>query len=70
MKNLEDSRTSSLKDNMKSTRGSFFNKVTGRDNKPSWSNRIVKDFYDLDYDVGVDRFSKINRFKNSHLLHR
>ena len=64
--NLDDSRASSaLKKNMKSTRGSFFTKGTGRDIKPSWGNRIVKDFYDLDYDISIDRFSNNNRFKNS-----
>ena len=64
--NMEDSRaTSALKKNMKSTRGSFFSKGTGREIAPSWGNRIVKDFNDLDYDVSIDRFSNKNRFKNS-----
>ena len=35
--NLDDSRVSSaLKKNMKSTRGSFFTKGTGREVKPAW----------------------------------
>ena len=68
---MGDSRASSAaKQNMKSTRGSFFTKVTGRDSKPTWGNRIVKDFNDLQYDVSIDRFSKPNRFKNNDLLKR
>ena len=47
---ISDSRAStSLKDTLKSTRGSFFYRAMGRDTKPAWGNRIVKDFYDLDY---------------------
>lgn len=67
--NLGESRNSS-KDQMKSTRGSFFVKATGRDTKPAWSNRIVKDFYDLDYQVDRDRFNNINKFKNTEVLRK
>ncbi len=63
--NLGDSRSTSEKEQMKSTRGSFFVKATGRDNKPAWGNRIVKDFNDLDYDVERNRFSNISKFKNT-----
>lgn len=66
--NLADSRSSSNKEQMKSTRGSFFVKATGRDTKPAWTNRIVKDFYDLDYQVDRDRFNNINKFKNTGAL--
>lgn len=66
---LSDSRsTSTAKEQLKSTRGSFFLKATGRDVKPPWTNRIIKDFNDLDYDVNTDRFSNINRFTNTALL--
>ena len=63
--NLGDSRSTSEKEQMKSTRGSFFVKATGRDNKPAWGNRIVKDFNDLGYDVERNRFSNISKFKNT-----
>jgi hypothetical protein len=66
---LSDSRsTSAAKEQFKSTRGSFFIKATGRDVRPAWSNRIVKDFNDLDYDVERNRFSSINKFKNTDIL--
>lgn len=66
---LSDSRsTSAAKEQFKSTRGSFFIKATGRDVKPAWSNRIVKDFNDLDYDVQRDHFFNINKFKNTEIL--
>lgn len=68
---LQESRTSSsVKDNLKSTRGSVFTRALGRDIQPAWGNRIVKDFYDLDYDTSIDRFSNHNRFKNSQLLQK
>ena len=53
---------------MRSTRGSFFSKATGREIRASWGNRIVKDFYDLEYNVGIDRFSNQNKFKNAELV--
>lgn len=66
---LSDSRsTSAAKEQFKSTRGSFFIKATGRDVRPAWSNRIVKDFNDLDYDVERNRLSSINKFKNTDIL--
>ncbi len=63
---ISDSRAStSLKDNLKSTRGSLFYKAMGRDTKPAWGNRIVKDFYDLDYNPESDLLS--NSFKKSSM---
>jgi hypothetical protein len=34
---------------LKSTGSSHFYRTTGRDAKPTLGNRILKDFYDLDY---------------------
>lgn len=63
---LQESRASSSnQDPLKSTRGSFFSRALGRDSRPAWSNRIVKDFNDLDYDTTIDRFSNSTRFKNT-----
>lgn len=68
---LQESRaSSSIKDHLKSTRGSFFNRAVGRDTRPVWGNRIVKDFYDLDYDTTSFSFSNPRRFKNTQLLQR
>lgn len=55
---MSDSRASSAAKNMKSTRGSFFTKATGREVKANWGNRILKDFNDLQYEVSIDRFSR------------
>lgn len=48
---LTDDGASSIKEKLKSTGASLFYKAVGRDTKPAWGNRIVKDFNDLDYDI-------------------
>jgi len=64
---LHESRASSSgKDPLKSTRASFFSRAVGRDTRPSWGNRILKDFYDLDYDFTLDRYSNPSQFTNTH----
>ena len=40
----------------------------GREDRPSWGNRFLKDFNDLHYDFAIDRFSNSNKFINSQLL--
>ena len=67
---MVDSRAFSPAKNMRSTRGSFFTKYTGREVKASWGNRVVKDFNDLQYEVSTNRFSKPNSFKNADVLKR
>jgi len=42
---------SGLKEALKSTGTSIFYKAVGRDTRPAWGNRIIKDFNDLDYEV-------------------
>lgn len=40
----------SLKDHLNNVGAtSIFLKAVGRDKKPTWANRFVKDSYDLDY---------------------
>lgn len=54
-----------MKDKLKSTGSSLFYRATGRETKPTWGNRIVKDFYDLDYDVKNDMVKFNQNFKSS-----
>jgi len=70
---LQESRaSSSAKDQLRSTRGSFFNRTLGRDTRPAWGNRIVKDFYDLDYDLTSHHSTRPNHtsFTNTQLLNK
>jgi len=57
----------SLKDQMKSTGASLFFKSIGREVRPSWSNRIIKDFNDLDYDTPQRTIKNLEKFKNSNI---
>jgi hypothetical protein len=43
----------------------MFYRAVGRETKPAWGNRIVKDFYDLDYEVPTSTFKISERFKDS-----
>lgn len=52
-------KVESLKQKLKGTDSTIFVKATGRSTKPSWGNRIIKDFYDLDYDIS-NNLSKIS----------
>jgi hypothetical protein len=51
MKGYEFAQGDSLKERLKSTGDSLFVRAVGRSTKPAWGNRLVKDFYDLDYDM-------------------
>lgn len=42
----------------RSTGNSIVFKTVGRDTKPAWSNRFVKDVNDLDYDIDINLFGK------------
>lgn len=44
------------KSKLRSTGSSLFYRAVGRETKPAWGNRIVKDFYDLDYNVPTSSF--------------
>jgi hypothetical protein len=63
----DDSREAGIKEAMKSTGASLFFRSIGRETRPTWGNRIVKDFYDLDYDVQADLFKHTSKFRNSEL---
>ena len=39
------------KESLKTPNASLFAKAVGRERKPVWGNRFLKDFYDLDYDL-------------------
>lgn len=40
----------------------------GRDTRPAWSNRIIKDFNDLNYEVKEDILKSPKKFRNSDLV--
>lgn len=40
-------------------------KAVGRDTKPAWGNRIVKDSYDLEYDIPGDLAKMTEKFIKS-----
>lgn len=42
----------------RSTGTSLVFKTVGRNTKPSWSNRIIKDVNDLQYDLDIDIIGK------------
>jgi hypothetical protein len=44
------------KSKLRSTGSTMFYRAVGRETKPAWGNRIVKDFYDLDYNVPTSSF--------------
>lgn len=56
-------------DFFRSTGTSLVFKTVGRNTKPSWSNRIVKDVNDLQYSINVDLFGK-NKFQSVTLENR
>jgi hypothetical protein len=51
MKSSKYSLIESLADHLKGAGSPLFLKAVGRDTKPVWGNRMVNDFYDLDYDI-------------------
>ena len=52
---------------MRSTGASIFHKAVGRETSANWGNRIVKDFYDLDYDLSSSLTKFNQKFKsNAH----
>lgn len=71
MKSSRHTSIESLEDSLGGTGSALFRKAVGRDTKPAWTNRIVKDFYDLDYDLPdnlakfTDRPSKQEKWKQS-----
>lgn len=54
-----------LKSKLHSTGSSLFYRAVGRETKPAWGNRIMKDFYDLDYDVPTTSFQLAHKFSSS-----
>lgn len=62
MKTSKRTSFDSLEDSLKSTGATLFQKAAGRDTKPAWGNRIVKDFYDLDYDLPGNLASITEKF--------
>lgn len=63
-------------DIFRSTGTSLVFKTVGRNTKPSWSNRIIKDVNDLHYDLDIDILGKqkfhsvtldANRHRNSSM---
>jgi hypothetical protein len=58
---------SAIKETLKSTGTSVFYKAIGRDTRPAWSNRIIKDFNDLDYEVKEDIIKSPGKFLNNDL---
>lgn len=56
---LQHSRISKTdSERFRSTSASIVFKSIGRDIKPFWGNRIIKDFNDLSYDVPIDLLGK------------
>lgn len=58
------------KSKLRSTGSSMFYRAVGRETKPAWGNRIVKDFYDLDYNVASTTFKLNENFKSSEDKHK
>ena len=50
---------------MRSTGASIFHRAIGRETSANWGNRIVKDFYDLDYDLSSSLTKFNQKFKNN-----
>jgi hypothetical protein len=51
MRTSKGASKESLADSLKTPNASLFAKAVGRERKPAWGNRFLKDFYDLDYDL-------------------
>lgn len=59
-----------VKSKLKSTGTSVFQKAVGRQTSAAWGNRIVKDFYDLDYDIPSTLSKLTENFKSKELEQR